>query len=332
MLADTLRALLVCPICARLLSAPSTLACGHSICGHHFQPCPRSHPPARSVPAPSSSKVAVLPPPPLSHRRAPPPAAERKPDVVLNSIVAFLENDGSCFADDARLEKAILNELTCVVCFVLLYEPVTTPCQHVFLILFHSLSFSHLQLSPRRFAHAACIVLLTIVTHVRCVVRIYLALPTSRNYNPTTQSYLSVRVVQVHSLGFFSCRTVLEVFPKQYQERAQDMEAEARGARLDTPIFVCHLSYPGTPTVLHFFEPRYRLMLRRCLESSAPCFGMVIPPNSGSPQVDYGTMLEIRNVQMLADGRSIVETWGTHRFRIMERGNLDGYMVGRVER
>lgn len=43
-------------------------------------------------------------------------------------------------------------------------------------------------------------------------------------------------------------------------------------------------------------------------------------------------MLEIRNVSMLPDGRSIVETWGTHRFRIMERGVMDGYVIGRVER
>lgn len=35
---------------------------------------------------------------------------------------------------------------------------------------------------------------------------------------------------------------------------------------------------------------------------------------------------------MLPDGRSMVETWGSHRFRILEQGSLDGYMVGRVER
>jgi hypothetical protein len=43
-------------------------------------------------------------------------------------------------------------------------------------------------------------------------------------------------------------------------------------------------------------------------------------------------MLRIRKVQMLPDGRSVVETWGTWRFRIMERGMLDGYVVARVER
>jgi Lon protease-like protein len=75
-------------------------------------------------------------------------------------------------------------------------------------------------------------------------------------------------------------------------------------------------------------------MLRRCLESPIPRFGMVMAPKpgAGSPQIQYGTMLEIRSVQMLPDGRSMVETWGSFRFRILERGTLDGYMVGRIER
>ena len=56
-------------------------------------------------------------------------------------------------------------------------------------------------------------------------------------------------------------------------------------------------------------------------------------PRPGAPAgAEFGTMLEIRSVQMLPDGRSIVETWGSWRFRIMERGTLDGYMVGRIER
>ncbi|KIP10630.1 hypothetical protein PHLGIDRAFT_125485 [Phlebiopsis gigantea 11061_1 CR5-6] len=129
---------------------------------------------------------------------------------------------------------------------------------------------------------------------------------------------------------------LLRAFPLQYAERGALVEAEERDARLDTPIFVCQLSFPAMPTVLHFFEPKYRLMLRRCLATPDPAFGMVPPPRqpgaSGGPGNDYGTMLRIRNVQMLPDGRAIVETWGTWRFRIMERGVLDGYVVGRVER
>lgn len=61
---------------------------------------------------------------------------------------------------------------------------------------------------------------------------------------------------------------------------------------------------------------------------------MIMPPKPGSllPQTEYGTMLEIRSVQMQADGRSLVETWGAYRFRILENRTLDGYMVGRIER
>ena len=148
---------------------------------------------------------------------------------------------------------------------------------------------------------------------------------------------------------------VLKAFPTLYEERREAIEAEDRDARLDTPIFVCQLSFPGMPTLLHFFEPRYvwllvlfgpsvysqmflmpperyRLMLRRCLESSEQCFGMIMPPKPGGAQTEYGTMLEIRSVQMQPDGRSLVETWGSYRFRILERGTLDGYMVGRIER
>ncbi|KAG6814197.1 hypothetical protein H0H92_000874 [Tricholoma furcatifolium] len=128
--------------------------------------------------------------------------------------------------------------------------------------------------------------------------------------------------------------TFLTAFPALYRERGEAIEAEERDARLDTPIFVCQLSFPGMPTLLHFFEPRYRLMLRRCLESPHPCFGMVMPPKPGaiSPQFEYGTMLQIRSVQMQPDGRSLVETWATFRFRLLETGTLDGYMVGRIER
>lgn len=48
--------------------------------------------------------------------------------------------------------------------------------------------------------------------------------------------------------------------------------------------------------------------------------------------MDFGTMLEIRRVTMLPDGRSLVQTLGVSRFRVLERGTLDGYAVGRIER
>jgi hypothetical protein len=78
-------------------------------------------------------------------------------------------------------------------------------------------------------------------------------------------------------------------------------------------------------------------MLRRCFQESDPnpCFGMIMPPTAAggrSSGNDFGTMLEIKSVKMLHDGRSMVETRGTYPFRIMERGTMDGYMVARIER
>ncbi|KAF8639751.1 hypothetical protein AX17_001013 [Amanita inopinata Kibby_2008] len=305
MLARSLRALLLCPVCRRPLTAPTTLSCGHSVCGHHRSPCPCSPPPPPPITPSSSSKVAIIPPSPPAHV-IPRLDTDHRPDVILNNILALLASRGLDDDDDgddpsrlAAFEKALLHELTCVVCFVLLHKPITTPCQHTF-----------------------C---------TRCLYRSLDHSPSCPVCRKTLPLFAAIQETQSnHTIWSI----ILKAFPTQYQERAEAIEAEERDARLDTPIFVCHLSFPGTPTVLHFFEPRYRLMLRRCLESPTPCFGMVMPPKPGSPsaQVDYGTMLEIRSVQMLPDGRSIVETWGTHRFRIMERGNLDGYMVGRTER
>ncbi|KAI0375682.1 hypothetical protein BV20DRAFT_959699 [Pilatotrama ljubarskyi] len=205
----------------------------------------------------------------------------------------------------ARLEKELLSELTCEICFGLLWQPLTTPCQHTF-----------------------C---------TRCLFR---SLDHSQSCPLCRQKLPGYDYFQQHPCNKVILAIILRAFPEAYAERGATIEAEERDARLDTPVFVCQLSFPGMPTMLHFFEPRYRLMLRRCLDSPHPCFGMIPPPRAApsasaggsSTGNDYGTMLAIRNVQMLPDGRSLVETWGTWRFRIMERGTLDGYMVARIER
>jgi Lon protease-like protein len=46
---------------------------------------------------------------------------------------------------------------------------------------------------------------------------------------------------------------------------------------------------------------------------------------------DYGTMLEIRDIQFFPDGRSIVDTVGGRRFKVLERNILDGYNTAKIE-
>ena len=42
------------------------------------------------------------------------------------------------------------------------------------------------------------------------------------------------------------------------------------------PVFVCTMSFPCVPCPLHVFEPRYRLMIRRAMESGTRQFGMCV--------------------------------------------------------
>ncbi|KAG6335637.1 hypothetical protein ID866_3453 [Astraeus odoratus] len=327
--------LLYCPLCSPpvLLDSPTTLRCGHTVCSAHVSspvcPVPTCSSTLRqgfTPNIPCSSRVAFFPAPLLSEQIPSGLHAQSRIDVRVNNIIQLLretvldsQDPSASSSDDesdrdeassrscstqslpgassrswvlsqaqstipdpppsptphsplhrtirppADFDKALAAELTCEICFMLLYQPVTTPCQHTFCI--------------------------------------------------------------------------LKAFYDAYESRGETIETEERHSRLDTPIFVCQLSFPGMPTLLHFFEPRYRLMLRRCLESSTPTFGMIMPPRAAplpghgtTAGCEFGTMLEIRSVQMLPDGRSMVETWGVHRFRILERGSLDGYMIGRVER
>ena len=42
-------------------------------------------------------------------------------------------------------------------------------------------------------------------------------------------------------------------------------------------------------------------------------------------------MLEIRDIQYFPDGRSVVDTMGGRRFKVLDRGTKDGYHTASVE-
>ncbi len=46
---------------------------------------------------------------------------------------------------------------------------------------------------------------------------------------------------------------------------------------------------------------------------------------------EHGTMLEIRDVEYFPDGRSMVDTMGGRRFRILSKGHRDGYDTAKVK-
>jgi Lon protease-like protein len=102
------------------------------------------------------------------------------------------------------------------------------------------------------------------------------------------------------------------------------------------PLFPLHVVlFPGLPLPLHVFEPRYRLMIGRCLEAAAP-FGVVLiraGREVGDPATPYpvGTTAEIVQHERLADGRMTLLCVGRERFRISALHADQPYLAADVE-
>ncbi|XP_038269212.1 LON peptidase N-terminal domain and RING finger protein 1-like isoform X3 [Dermochelys coriacea] len=191
-----------------------------------------------------------------------------------------------------------VSDLECSLCIRMFFEPVTTPCGHTFCKECLERCLDHRPNCP------LC----------KQSLREYLK---AGKYNPT------VLLVEI----------MAATFPSQLADRKRVHEAEmAELANLtkNIPIFVCTMSFPGISCPLHVFEPRYRLMMRRCQETGTKMFGMCMY-ESGKSFADYGCMLEIQHMEFLADGRSLVDTIGRHRFRVLRRGHRDGYNTADIE-
>lgn len=221
-----------------------------------------------------------------------------------------MDTDGGTKALEISVLRELLEttqkEVDCQVCYSLMLDPVTTFCGHTLCrkclarVLDHSL-------------HCP-------------VCRRGLAIPPSLMRQPSNKTLVDL---------------LNGLCPDVVAARAEASLLEERGAEGDqnVPLFVCTLGFPDQPTFLRIFEPRYRLMLRRALETNRQ-FGLLMYNRYGEPQEDlgtvhfykYGTMLEIIHAQLLADGTSLIETRGLFRFRVKSHDVLDGYTVGTVER
>ncbi|CAN2387318.1 LON peptidase N-terminal domain and RING finger protein 1-like [Pristimantis euphronides] len=191
-----------------------------------------------------------------------------------------------------------LSDVECSLCIRMFLEPVTTPCGHTFCR--------------------------------ECLERCMDHQPYCPLCKQCLREYLRV--------GSYPVTAVLQdlmmaIFPSEMADRKQihlTEIAEMSNLVSNVPIFVCTMAFPGVPCPLHVFEPRYRLMMRRCLETGTKSFGMCLY-ESGKSFSDYGCMLEIQHLDYLPDGRSLVETVGRRRFRVLQRGLFDGYHIAEIE-
>ncbi|KAH6616596.1 PUA-like domain-containing protein [Boeremia exigua] len=206
-----------------------------------------------------------------------------------------------------RLREVTYQELDCLVCYNTMLEPTTTTCGHTFCRRCLARVMDHSNICP----------------FCRRNLQVSASLQTSQCSNVILNSLLNGLCPDLVAARAAAVKT----------------EEQAGDEVLSTPLFICTLAMPAMPTFLHVFEPRYRLMMRRVLEGNRQ-FGMVMYNRTSSAQGDlgtvpfleYGTLLEIVNYELLRDGRSFVETRGIGRFRVRAHGMLDGYNVANVER
>uniref|UniRef100_A0A8C7MHS3 LON peptidase N-terminal domain and ring finger 1 n=1 Tax=Oncorhynchus kisutch TaxID=8019 RepID=A0A8C7MHS3_ONCKI len=190
------------------------------------------------------------------------------------------------------------NDLECSLCIRLFYEPVTTPCGHTF-----------------------C---------KNCLERCLDHTPQCPLCKESLKEYLAARKYTVTSVLDRVIKQYLSEEQSERQKTHLEETKELADLTKNVPIFVCTMAYPTVPCPLHVFEPRYRLMIRRCMETGTRQFGMCIN-DAQKGFVEYGCMLIIRSVHFLPDGRSVVDTIGGKRFRVLTRGMKDGYCIADIK-
>ncbi|XP_037367925.1 LON peptidase N-terminal domain and RING finger protein 3 isoform X1 [Talpa occidentalis] len=190
------------------------------------------------------------------------------------------------------------SDLECSLCMRLFYEPVTTPCGHTFCLKCLERCLDH---------NAKC---------------------------PLCKDGLSQCLAsRKYSKNVIMEELIAKFLPEELKERRRLYEEELEelsNLNKNVPIFVCTMAYPTVPCPLHIFEPCYRLMIRRCIETGTRQFGMCLgDPVKGF--AEYGCILEIRNVQFFADGRSVVDSIGKRRFKVLHQSQRDGYNTADIE-
>ncbi len=104
---------------------------------------------------------------------------------------------------------------------------------------------------------------------------------------------------------------------------------------IELPLFPLNVVlFPGVVLPLHIFEPRYRQMIADCQVDQRP-FGIVLAQPGSEPlqEIPYsvGTMVEIRDLHSMEDGRYVLMAMGIKRFRILSHHRQKPYLSGLVE-
>lgn len=206
-----------------------------------------------------------------------------------------------------RLQETIRSELDCQLCYSLILDPLTTPCGHTFCRKCVTMVLNHSDLCP--------------------VCRRTLNMPSRIQSEPMNKRLSGL---------------MQTLIPHQVAAQREAVRQEGAGPsdQRVIPLFVSSVCFPTMPTFLHIFEPRYRIMIRKVMESREQKFGMVAYNRARRRQgglgrsqfMQYGTLMSVDRFELLPDGRSLVIATGVSRFRVIKSEMLDGYHIARIER
>jgi Lon protease-like protein len=107
-------------------------------------------------------------------------------------------------------------------------------------------------------------------------------------------------------------------------------------ARRDLPMFpLGTVLFPHAVLPLHVFEPRYRVMVRRCLDGDGE-FGVVLiergsEVGGGDVRFDIGTVSRIIQASELPDGRFALSTVGIRRLQVLRWLDEDPFPRAEVD-
>jgi Lon protease-like protein len=102
------------------------------------------------------------------------------------------------------------------------------------------------------------------------------------------------------------------------------------------PLFPLNIVlFPGMVLPLRIFEPRYRLMIRRCLDGDKQ-FGVALIKEGeevGAPATPFptGTLAEISGYEVMPDGQIMMVCVGLRRFKIHRQVDGEPYAQAEVE-
>lgn len=102
------------------------------------------------------------------------------------------------------------------------------------------------------------------------------------------------------------------------------------------PLFPLNIVlFPGMEMPLHIFEPRYRMMIDRCIAEGLPFAVNLIRSGRevGGPADPFptGTLAEISDVARLPDGRLHIRITGSSRMKVVDLVEGQPYAQARIE-